>query len=256
MSKDRFADYRQLGYDDFRQLASRDDLSLHQKIGFPDEYREGFAQVILADVRAKLPALDRPAAVVLDIGAGCGELALQMQRQARVLEQRLLLNDSAEVLAALPESAGSQKVAGRFPEELGEYLDGWRGGFDAVLCYSVFQYVFAEGRPFDFLDQALALLAPGGRLLIGDLPSSGMLQRFLASDSGKAYHRQYSGRDEDPEVHFNRLQPGRIDDAVLLGLMARARAAGFDAWLVPQPSSLPMANRREDLLFQRPGARP
>jgi hypothetical protein len=79
-----------------------------------------------------------------------------------------------------------------------------------------------------------------------------MLQRFLASAAGKSYHRQYSGRDEDPEVVFNRLQPGKIDDAVLLGLMARGRAAGFDAWLVPQDASLPMANRREDLLFQRP----
>ncbi|WP_447747396.1 class I SAM-dependent methyltransferase [Pseudomonas nicosulfuronedens] len=252
MRQDRFAGYRQLGYDDFRELAARDDLSLHQKIGFPDEYREGFAEAILDDVRGKLPALTRAGTRILDIGAGCGELALQMQYQAGQLGQQLLLNDSAEVLAALPDCTGSTKVAGRFPEGLGDALGGWQGGFDAVLCYSVFQYVFAEANPFDFLDQALALLAPGGRLLIGDLPSSGMLQRFLASDSGKAYHRQYSGRDEDPEVQFNRPQPGKIDDAVLLGLVARARASGFEAWLVPQASSLPMANRREDLLFQRP----
>lgn len=252
MGQDRFAGYRQLGFEDFRELAARDDLSPHQRIGFPDEYRAGFADAILEDVRAKLPALQREGARILDIGAGCGELAEQMQQQARHLGQQLLLNDSAEVLAALQDVPGSEKQPGRFPDELGDRLQQWQGSFDAVLCYSVFQYVFAEGSPFGFLDSALALLAPGGRLLIGDLPSSGMLQRFLASAAGRLYHRQYSGCDEDPEVQFNRLQPGKIDDAVLLGLMARARAAGFDAWLVPQPAALPMANRREDLLFQRP----
>lgn len=252
MGQDRFAGYRQLGFQDFRELAARDDLSPHQKIGFPDEYRAGFTDAILADLRGKLPALQRKGARILDIGAGCGELAQHMQEQARQFDQQLLLNDSAEVLAALRDMPGSEKQPGRFPDELGDTLQQWQGSFDAVLCYSVFQYVFVEGRPFDFLDQALALLAPGGRLLIGDLPSSGMLQRFLASAAGKSYHRQYSGRDEDPEVIFNRLQPGRIDDAVLLGLMARGRAAGFDAWLLPQDVSLPMANRREDLLFQRP----
>lgn len=252
MGQDRFAGYRQLGFEDFRELATRDDLSPHQKIGFPDEYRAGFVEAILEDVRAKLPALQREGARILDIGAGCGELAQRVQQEARSLRQHLLLNDSAEVLAALPEVSGSEKYPGRFPDDMADKLQQWQGSFDAVLCYSVFQYVFAEGNPFGFLDNALSLLAPGGRLLIGDLPSSGMLQRFLASEAGRLYHRQYSGRDEDPEVQFNRLQPGKIDDAVLLGLMARARAAGFDAWLVPQPASLPMANRREDLLFQRP----
>jgi hypothetical protein len=57
---------------------------------------------------------------------------------------------------------------------------------------------------------------------------------------------------DDPIVEFNRLDPGAIDDASLLGLMSRGRAMGFDTYLMPQPEGLPLANRREDLLVVRP----
>jgi hypothetical protein len=35
-------------------------------------------------------------------------------------------------------------------------------------------------------------------------------------------------------------------------MLGRARAAGFDAYVLAQPEALPMANRREDLLIRRP----
>lgn len=43
-----------------------------------------------------------------------------------------------------------------------------------------------------------------------------------------------------------------IDDAVVLSLVSRSRAAGFNAFVVPQAANLPMANRREDILILRP----
>ena len=42
-----------------------------------------------------------------------------------------------------------------------------------------------------------------------------------------------------------------FDDGVLMGLMHRYRQAGFEAYLLPQGRSLPMQNRREDLLIVR-----
>jgi hypothetical protein len=48
------------------------------------------------------------------------------------------------------------------------------------------------------------------------------------------------------------LERGKIDDAVLLGLVARYRAAGCHAYLLPQAAELPMANRREDMLIVSP----
>jgi hypothetical protein len=121
-----------------------------------------------------------------------------------------------------------------------------------VLAYSVLQVVFLDANVFSFVDQALTLLRPGGRLLVGDLPNASMRRRFLASDAGRQHHREYVGPDEAPDVSWPKLPIGEPDDAVILALLSRARDAGFHAWVVPQDPSLPMANRREDLLFARP----
>jgi hypothetical protein len=143
------------------------------------------------------------------------------------------------------------KVPGRFPDTP-DLLERLAGRCDAVLAYSVLQYAFAEGDAFAFVDAALSLLAPGGRLLVGDLPNASMRRRFLASEAGRAHHREYTGRDEDPPVRWPLLPAGEIDDAVALALLARARDAGYHGWVLPQAHGLPMANRREDLLFARP----
>jgi hypothetical protein len=66
------------------------------------------------------------------------------------------------------------------------------------------------------------------------------------------HHQAYSRSEESPTVDFNVPEPGKLDDAVVLGIVARCRAAGFDAYLMPQPPVLPMANRREDILIVRP----
>jgi hypothetical protein len=79
-----------------------------------------------------------------------------------------------------------------------------------------------------------------------------MRKRFFASPVGVATHQRYTGGDEPPEVQFNRLEPGQMDDGVVLALLARARAQGFHAWVLPQATDLPMANRREDILIRRP----
>ena len=102
------------------------------------------------------------------------------------------------------------------------------------------------------MDAALAMLAPGGRLLLGDIPNSSMRRRFLSSAAGAAFHRKYTGKDEDPQIAQFPAEQKTMDDSVIFGMLARARAAGFDAYVLPQSPNLPMANRREDLLFARP----
>ena len=89
-------------------------------------------------------------------------------------------------------------------------------------------------------------------MLMGDIPNIAMRKRFFASAAGEESHRRYTGRDEKPVVGFNRLEPGHMDDSVVLSVLMRARAQGFHAWVLPQAPDLPMANRREDLLIRRP----
>lgn len=245
-------DYASLDFEGFRRLATEPGRSRHERVGFPDSYREGKEQAIFADLLAKLPALQRTGATVMEIGPGCSALPLMLAGHCAAREQRLLFVDSAEMLALLPDAPRIEKIAGAFPQALGAQAAALAGQVDAIVAYSVMQYVFAEGNLWQAFDQCLALLADGGELLIGDLPNQSMRKRFFASDAGAAQHRAYTGRDEKPEVRFNQPEPGQIDDSVVLSLLMRARAAGFHAWVLPQPAHLPMGNRREDLLVRKP----
>jgi cyclopropane fatty-acyl-phospholipid synthase-like methyltransferase len=232
-------------------MARDDTLSPYEKIGFPDEYREGAEEAIFRDIAAKLRLERRRELVVLDIGPGCSELPSMISRLCVEQGHRLLLVDSDEMLSHLPDEPHVTKLAGHYPEVAG-LAEQHHGAVDAVLAYSVLHYVFAEGNTWNFLDRALQLLAPGGIMLLGDVPNVSKRRRFFSSAAGIAHHRAFTGRDAPPEVQWNALEPGRIDDAVVLGLLARARSAGFDAYVVAQPDELPMANRREDILIRRP----
>ena len=53
----RHIDFANLGFEDFRDLAKDPSLSRHQKVGFPDDYREGKEAAIFRDVRGKLSRL-------------------------------------------------------------------------------------------------------------------------------------------------------------------------------------------------------
>jgi SAM-dependent methyltransferase len=237
-----------LSYEVFRDMAGDSTLSVHERSGFPDEYRAGAELLIVADIETKLPALLGTGAVVVDIGCGANPLSDLLRRRCHERKHSLLLVDSAEVLALHEPGDDVKLIAGRFPDVpllMRDYVERC----DAVLAYSVVQYA---PNIFAFIDAALALLRPGGRLLIGDIPNASMRRRFLASAEGRAYHRVYTGRDEDPPITWPYRPNGEIDDSVILALLARARDAGFHAWSLPQEVSLPMANRREDLVFVRP----
>ena len=249
--KDPYARFARLGFDDFRRMAADPTLSRYEKIGFPDTYRSGRESQIHEDIVVKVPALAREGTTIVDIGPGCSDLPHLMIEQGAKLGQRLVFIDSAEMLAQLPDDPAMRKVAAYFPN-CPELINELRGRADGIVVYSVLHYVFAESNLHAFLDSLLELLAPGGRLLVGDIPNVSMRKRFFASLTGRAHHRAFTGRDEDPVVAYNAIEHERIDDSVVLALAARARSAGFHGWVVPQAMHLPMANRREDLLIERP----
>ena len=241
-----------LDFEAFRALAGDPSLSRHEKVGFPDSYREGKEEAIFRDVVAKLASLQRPGGRVIEVGPGCSRVPVMLAARCAEMHSELTWVDSAEMLALLPDAPHVRKVAGRFPQVLQPRLHELAGGVDTIVAYSVVQYVFGEGNLFHFLDTCLALLATGGELLIGDVPNQTMRKRFFASPAGVATHQRHTRSGELPEVHFNRLEPGLMDDSVVLAVLARARAQGFHAWVVPQAVSLPMANRREDILIRCP----
>ncbi len=239
------------GYEAFRVRARNEALSRNQRAGFPDEYRTSRSDGILQDISDKLPAFRAAGTRLLDIGCGCGELAEAIIKQAGRNNQSLTLIDSAEMLDQLPAAPHVHKVIGRFPA-CSQALESFAGQFDAILVYSVAQYVFSEANLFHFVDAAVDLLNERGALLLGDLPNASMRKRFFASPSGTRYHEAHYPEQPQPVVSFNEPQPGQLDDAVVLALVARSRAAGLQAFVMPQSPDLPMANRREDILVRRP----
>jgi hypothetical protein len=245
----RFAD---LTFDEFRRLATDPALSAYEKIGFPNEYREGYESAIYTDIASKLSPLEqRREQIVLDIGPGCSDLPTMIRERCEQQGHTLLLVDSEEMLAHHPDADYIRKFNGRFPD-CPALLEEFAGRVDAILAYSVLHYVFPDSSVHAFLDESMGLLAHGGWMLIGDVPNVSKRRRFFSSPAGRDFHRAFTGSDEDPDVVWSGIERGTIDDAVVLGLVARARAAGFDAHVMPQAESLPMANRREDLVIYRP----
>jgi len=244
-------DYRVESYEAFRERARNPALSPNERCGFPDAFRAGRSQAIFADIDSKLTVLGRPGIKILDIGGGCSELAQHIVETTARERQLLTAIDSPEMLTQLPESPHLTKLEGPFPGCL-KALTHAPGPFDAILAYSVAHHVFLEANLFAFVDAAVQLLGEQGRFLIGDIPNATMRKRFMASSAGEAYHAAHYAHLPAPKAQAAALNPGEIDDGVVLGLVARMRAAGLHAFVVPQAPDLPMANRREDILIVRP----
>lgn len=240
-----------LTFDKFRELASLDQLSHHEKVGFPNEYREGKEEAIFSDMRMKLRALEENNKIVLEIGPGCSQLPVMLAELCLENGHQVHLVDSQEMLQLLPNGDHIKKWPGRYPA-LPELFEQLEGRVDVIIAYSVIQYVFAESNLWDFLDRSLALLNDGGEILFGDIPNVSMRKRFFSSAAGVKCHQEFTGRNELPNVEFNQIESGKIDDSVVLSIIARARSEGFHAWVLPQNNCLPMSNRREDILIRKP----
>ena len=247
-----FRKFEEVTYESFRRRATDPSLSRHEKVGIPNEYREGKEDLILDDISSKLTRLSMEQQVVVDIGAGCGGLATLVMKRCAEQGHQLFQVDSPEMLALLPVAVDVTRVPGRFPVDCSGLLDELRGRANCVLAYGVLPSVFVESNVFEFVDRALELLAEGGQLLLADLPNVSKRKRFFASDAGARFHREFMGTSERPQIAFNVVEPGAMDDAVVLGIVSRCRSAGFDAYVVPQQDGLPFANRREDILVTRP----
>ncbi|MCK9353820.1 MAG: class I SAM-dependent methyltransferase [Gallionella sp.] len=247
-SPNRFAN---LGFEDFRRLAKDETLSKYERIGFPDAYRSGKEECIFQDILSKLTLLEEEGKTVLDIGPGCSDLPRMLVNHCESRRHSLILVDAPEMLDQLPAGPGIEQIAAFYPD-CPQLIKERAGAVNVILCYSVLHYIFVETSIFRFLDTSLSLLAPGGQMLIGDIPNISKRKRFFASDTGIKFHQEFMHTTDIPEVRFNQIEQAQIDDAVVMSIIQRTRQQGFDAYVLPQNPHLPMSNRREDILIVRP----
>ena len=237
-----------LTFADFAARAANPALSDYERVDFP-VYRAGKESAIYRDILSKLTNLDRECQNVVEIGPGCSLLAYVMMAICRKWAHDLTLVDCREMLDQLPNLSYVTRYAAQFPK-CPELLKQYQKRVNVILAYSVIHHVYIDSNPFEFVDAALDLLAEGGQLLIGDIPNVSKRARFFNSPAGMEYHRRHM-----PAGSLLVSQPveaGRLDDSVILAIVARCRARGFDAYILPQSPDLPMANRREDILVVRP----
>ena len=238
-------------FEDFKNLANDPSLSKYEKIGFPDSYRAGKEEAIFHDILSKLKIRDKQGQVLLDIGPCCSDLPGMIHQHAITRGCKILLADSQEMLNSLPDNEHTVKYPGRFPDEVHDLLVSYQNSIDYITTYSTLLCIFYDQCIYKFIDAAVLLLKPGGRLLIGDIPNISKRKRFFSSDAGKRFHKDFMNTTEDPEVKHAELEPGQIDDGVILGVLQRYRGFGYDSYLLPQNENLPFANRREDILIVR-----
>lgn len=236
---------KELTFEDFQKMAQQKNLSLPEKIGFPTSYREGYYEAILSDIFSKLPFDKESKKVVLDIGCGCDVLIHKIIDVCKKQKHTLLLNDSKEMLDNLPKDKYPKLIPGRFPLQH-KVLNRYRGKIDFILCYSVLFYVFANDNIYQFIHEALDLLKSGGKMLIGDLSNFDKRERFLRSDEGKLFLKNQK-QVKGSTAHENLNQ--KMDDTVIFSIMMRVRKFGYESYLLPQSPTLPMSNRREDILI-------
>lgn len=247
-----FSLFENLSYERFKELAKDNRLDKIEKVGFPIEYRKGKESFILDDILTKLELNNREDRTVIDIGCGCSNLTQLLIDYCKTKSHKLILLDSEEMLSGLPDDKYIQKIAGYYPKTCLDFITEYKGKIDCILVYSVIQYVFTELSLFQFVDTAMSLLKEGGRILIGDIPNISKRKRFFSSDTGIKFHKNFIGKNEIPEVNFNRIETDCIDDSVVMSILQRCRLAGFDSYIMPQDSKLPMSNRREDILIVKP----
>lgn len=237
----------EFNFEDFKNRAKNPTLSKWEKIGFPDSYRENNEKIIFEDIKYKLHLEESK--TILDIGCGCSNLVEYLIEFSSKNSSRLVLIDSKEMLNNIDSKLindNIQILPGYFPEQ--KVLEQINSNFfDAIIIYSVIQYVFLEQNIFSFIHHCIDLLKPGGRLLIGDIPNFCSRERFLNSDAGKAFISNKTSVDNSVGIKHENAE--RIDDAVIMAILQRFRKFGCETYLLPQTNGLPFANRREDILI-------
>lgn len=129
--------------------------------------------------------------------------------------------------------------------------------FNKILVYSVLHYLSDFQEVTEFINKAIALLEPGGKILLGDIPNVSLKKRFLDSEFGKKFNAKW--QNQIPDRQQTNTPKYDIDnnlveftDTVIVTIMSTLREQGYNTYILPQPHTLPFCYTREDILIEKP----
>ncbi|MEP6616489.1 MAG: methyltransferase domain-containing protein [Ginsengibacter sp.] len=223
-------------------------------------FDEGKEQFIVDDIIAKLDF--KQGSSFFDIGCGAGFVAESLIKTLYNLDIAITAMDVAEIIDVLNKGFITKAS---FPGLKMELLKGYYPGdytsqekFDRILLYSV---LHSTDNPFEIIEEAVRLLKPYGKILLGDLPNINRKGRFLASGEGRMFEANYRNTTVDKipfySDHHDFVQKMKddqdyysmIDDEFIDRIHKQYTNSGFDVFILPQPESLPFSKTRHDVLI-------
>jgi|MDTB01.1.fsa_nt_gb 2-polyprenyl-3-methyl-5-hydroxy-6-metoxy-1,4-benzoquinol methylase len=127
--------------------------------------------------------------------------------------------------------------------------------FDKILVYSVLLLMPDLTTLHKFVDKALSLLKPTGRMLLGDINNIDLKNRFLSSNKGESFQQKW---DEEFRLNSDGGGPSipvpslEFNDKVVMDMLLYIRSKGFNSSLVEQSKLLPFGHTREDIIVAGP----
>jgi len=200
---------------------------------------------ILVDIINKLKINSHD--TCLDIGCSVGNILIPLS----FLVKFITGIDHPNCIEALKKRINSDNInliEGNFIDIDEEEI----GKFDKILIYSVLHYLSDEQEVMFFIKKSLSLVNPGGKLLLGDLPNVSRKKRFINSEFGKEFDKNWKIQNIDQSSgHFTKDHKNIIfNDALILSIISKIRDMGHHAYILPQPSFLPCGYTREDILIE------
>ncbi len=186
---------------------------------------------------------------LLDIGSGPGNILLPLLKMVG----SAAAIDSEPMLRRLRSRLDKHDKVECYP---GNFLtmELPQKSFDKILIYSVIHYLESQDSVLEFIDRALSLVSPGGRLLVGDLPNVDKKRRFLQSHKGQEIMKIWSRKTRNISLKAQSFlstykDSVDIDDDFIIKILRFGRERGFESYLLSQPEGLPFCYTREDILF-------